>query len=200
MKKRNALVLIPLALLTTHVSAKGLLGEKYFGASYDIGTIEDIDLWAVSFEYNRPLGADNKYAYDLNLSASYAELEEFGVTVDGQDIDLGLVIYPTEDFELKPFLGLSAGFGKAALLGESDDSFKYQVTIGGEWKHSEAFTITPYWSYFDYTSLEGGGKSVVGIEGSLWVKEQHNIGIDYSRLSIDGYHLDVLSFIYRRSF
>lgn len=200
MIKQAILLTIIFALAITNASAKGLLGEQYFGISYDIGTVEDIDLWGVSLEYNRQLGSDNLYAYDLHVAASYSEIDESGVDVDGKEIDFGIVVYPLQEFELKPFIAASGGYGEASLLGDSDGSFKYQVTIGGEWKPSEAFTITPYWTYFDYTSLDEGDDSVVGIQGSLWLKEKYNIGFDYSHTSVSGSDLDVVSIIYRQSF
>lgn len=201
MKAINTIAMIVVLAVTTYnTSAKGLLGENYFGAAYDVGSIEDLDLWGVSFLYNQQLGADNEYAYDLHVSASYAELDEPGASLDGKEIQFGLVVYPNKTFELKPFIALSAGYGEATLFGDSDDSFLYQASIGGEWKPSNNFTITPYWSYFDYTSVENGDDSVLGIQGSLWLQDKYNVGIDFSRMSVEGFNLDVVSIIYRQSF
>lgn len=180
--------------------ARGLLGERYFAVGYQDGNIEDIDLRGFGVGYNQSFAEEESYGFDFNVSASYAELDEFGVSADAKEIAAGIVMYPTKQLEIKPFLGIHAGLGEATVLGFSDDSFMYRISIGGEWEIGERFSITPVASYIDYTDIVEGDETSVGVEAHVWVSSNSGIGIGVNRISDSGVDLDVVSIAYLFSF
>lgn len=179
--------------------SQGLLGERHISLSY-VDTSDDlISGQGFGIVYNQHLFDDSQFGYDLNIGAGYAELDDdFGIgDVDGQEIDLGLVIYPLEEMELRPYISAGIGYGEASLLGETDGSFKFNASIGGEWRLSERFLVTPYFQYLDYTDIDDGDQYEFGLNGDVWLNKVMAIGLGYARTSttsIDGdYDLETIS-------
>lgn len=187
-------------LLVAAAEARGLLGETYLSGSFDSGSVEDVDVWGLSFGYNRPVAQDREYSYDLNLAASFAELDESGIDADGKGLEAGLVVFPNKEMEVRPFVAAHVGYGEATAFGLSEDSFLYRISVGGEWQASERFVIVPVVSYFDYTEVDEGDDVTVGVSGNFWIDDHNNVGIGFERTSRSGLHLDVVSVIYRFAF
>lgn len=187
-------------LLIASADARGLLGETYLSGSYDSGSVEDVDLWGLSFGYNKPIARDREYSYDLNLAASFAELDESGIDADGKGLEAGLVVFPNKEMELKPFIAAHVGYGEATGFGLSEDSFLYRISVGGEWRASERFVIVPLVSYFDYTEVDEGDDVTVGVSGNFWIDDHNNVGLGFERTSRSGLRLDVVSLTYRFAF
>lgn len=200
MKNRILLSSFALVLNLQLGECEGLLGQKYWGLSYENATVADVDLWGVSAHYNRKLFTDSTYSYDLNVQISHAELDVPNIDAKADGIEAGLVVYSDRSSEVKPFLGLSAGYGEGSVFGFNEDSFKYQISIGGELKASERFIVTPYAKYFDYTSIDEGDDFEVGVEASFWATQNVNIGLDYSNISALGESLNIYSLFFRKKF
>lgn len=200
MKKQVLLLALLFSASYQFAFSEGLLGKNYWGLSYETADVSNIDIWGVTAHYNRNLFTDPDYSYDLNIQLSHAELEEFSVDVEATGLEAGLVIFADSTKEMTPFLGVSVGYGEGSVLGNSDGSFKYEVTVGGEWKASERFIITPYASYFDYTSVPNGDDFEVGVDLNFWVSEMVSVGLDYSNVSASGTSLDVFSVFFRKRF
>lgn len=200
MKKKILLLTTLLAANYQLASSEGVLGKNYWGLSYETADVANVDIWGVTAHYNRNLFTDTDYSYDLNVQLSHAELDQFSIDVEATGVEASIVIFSATEKELTPFLGLSAGYGEGSILGNDDGSFKYQVSVGGEWKASERFTITPYAKYFNYTSIPDGDDFEVGIDLNLWVTEEVSVGLDYSNISASGTNLDVFSAFFRKKF
>lgn len=200
MKTNLILLLLALSLTASPLAAQGLLGEHYFGAAYENGDAEDIEAVGGRLLYNRPLFADREYGYDLSVHASYAEVERNATDTDTVGLEAGLVIYPIENMELKPFLSAHVGFGEPIALGSTHQSFVYRVTLGGEWRASERLSFTPRVTYFDYIDAPEGDDITLGIDGDLWLDARNSVGVGFSRTSDQGFDFDVFSVQYRHAF
>lgn len=200
MKSNLCLTTTAALLLALSANAKGLLGEKYFGVEIASASIESVDGWGAGFVYNRPFTADNEYGLDFHIAFATLEGEEFDVDFDGQSILGGVTLYPIKTMEMKPFIAAGIGYSEASIETYDEEAFTYQFAIGGEWQASDTVTVRPYWLYTDSPDFADSGQGALGIEASVWLKDEYNLGLSFERTSIEGYNLDVLSFLFRKSF
>lgn len=143
------------------VSAAGLLGQRYAGATFD--WVFPDDNWVddgrgVTLVLNQPL---SQY---IDLSASYSYLDT------GADIDLGegeigsidassqnLLFGTTLHAEynsVKPFVGLSLGWLGTKIDGSTDNDMVYQITPGVEIPAGDKASLTLFASWNDYFDNE----------------------------------------------
>ncbi len=202
MKKELLLAVSLLVAGPSFSWSREILGDRYFGASIQSGDLEGLTFLGATATYNQPLFEEQDYSYDLNVSLGYSSDQEAGFDLEGVVGLAGIVIYPTKEMELKPFLSLHVGYQEEIYDGFSDGSFTYRIGVGGEWHVAERVSIVPKVSFVKFTEINDENFWEYGVAANLWIDDKNSLGIGFSRLDYADYGIeqDTVSAFYRLSF
>ncbi len=149
-------------------TGQGLLGQRYFnlGYSYDDVHHSPMDLQALRFEYNQPLGP----GFDVNLGYTGARSSEFaGLRQTQQSVDFNAVGYMSGYGFGRPYLSAGAGWLWLKTGGDKANSFLYQFETGVEWPATKAFSLTPFVRYIDASSVHVDNHWNYGLKANYWL-------------------------------